>query len=159
MGHRERGVGEPVRLRAHRDDLDGAQPQVEGVEQARVEIHALRRNRQHAVEQDVGALAPDVVAGEDGKTGQVLGGQPGRVGDRLVDRGVRTHHQPLRIIGGEVVAAIVVVGVVAVERSLPGQRRKEIFARPGGFVERERRPDHGRIIGREARQQQFARPP
>ena len=80
-GHecRERSVGEPVRLRAHRDDLDGAQSQVEGVEQAGVEIHALRRNRQHAVEQDVGTFAPGTAVSQtfrDNGKGMVFSARP-----------------------------------------------------------------------------------
>ena len=62
----------------------------------------------------------------------------------------RAHHQAFGVGGGEIVGAGLGVGVVAVERALPGERLFEIGALPGRLVERQRGADHGGEVGREA---------
>ena len=104
-------------------------------------------------------LAPGVLAGEDGEPHQVLRRQRIRIRRRVVGGGVRPHHQALGVVGGEEIAAVVGIGVVAVERALPGQRALEIGVLAGRLVERERGADHGGMIGGEAREQEPALAP
>ena len=58
--------------------------------------------------------------------------------------------QAFGVGGGEIIGAGLGIGVVAIERALPGERLVEIVLLPGRFVERERGADHGGEVGREA---------
>src|SRR5712692_6722865 len=77
---------ELLSLWTNRDDFDSAQTQVEGVCQARMEIHALSCSRQQAIEQNIGLLAPSFVAGQDGQADKVLRSDSIWIGRCFVNR-------------------------------------------------------------------------
>ena len=72
---------------------------------------------------------------------------------------MRAHHQVAGVVGGQEIGAGFGVGVVSVELTLPAERPLQKAALPGRFVERQRRPDHGGVVGGEPRQQQLALAP
>ena len=60
------------------------------------------------------------------------------------------------VVGGQIIAAGVGIGVMRIESALPGQRALEIGALAGRLVKRERGADHGGVVRGQARQQQLA---
>jgi len=63
------------------------------------------------------------------------------------------------VVGGKIIAAGVGIGVMRIERALPGQRLREIGAFAGRLMQRQRGADHGGEIGGQAGKQQLARAP
>ena len=135
-------------------DLGRAQAQIERVEHRGVADQVFAGRAEHALDQPVGLLAPGMVAGEGREADQVLRRDPVRVGRRVVAGGARAHHQALGVVGGEEIAAVVRIGVVAVERALPGERLVEVAALGRRLVQRQRGADHVGEVGGEAGEQE-----
>ena len=69
---------------------------------------------------------------------------------------MRPQQQIVGVVGRQVIAASVGVGVMRVEGALPGQRAVEIGSFAGRLKEGQRGADHGGEIGRQSRKQQLA---
>ena len=72
---------------------------------------------------------------------------------------MRPQQQIVGVVGGQVIAAGVGVGVMGVEGALPGERPVEIGRLAGRLVQRQRGADHGGEIGGQAGKQQLAGAP
>ena len=77
----------------------------------------------YAVDQSVGLLAPLIVARQNREPHQILRSDRVGIGRGIVLRRVRPHQQVVGVVGGEVIAAGVGIGVMRVERALPGEAR------------------------------------
>src|SRR5262249_49949449 len=106
----------------------------------------LARARGNPLEQPIGLVAPSVLTGKDREADQVLRRQGIGVRCRIIGGGVGPHDQAGGVVGGEEVAAVVGIGVVAIERRLPGQCAFEMGLLAGRLVKRQRGPDHGGVI-------------
>ena len=151
---------ERVGLRAgtRHDDLGRPQAQVERVEQRAVADQVLAGRAKHALEQPVGFCAPGIIARERREPHQVAGRDRVRVRHRVVGGGGRAHHEALGVVGGEEVAAVVRIGVVAVERALPCQCLIEVGTLSRRLMERERRRGSCRRSRWQGRETAAARP-
>ena len=141
------------------DDLGAAQAQVERIEQRHMAEQIALGRRQNALDQPVGLGAPGVVARQHRQPHQILRRHRVRIGRGVVDGGMRPQQQVGGVVGGQIIAAGVGVGVMGVEGALPGQRPLEIGPLAGRFVERQRGADHGGEIGCQAGKQQLAGAP
>src|SRR5262245_43736248 len=94
------------------------------------------RARSYAFEQPIRLLAPGVLAGEDRKPDQVLRRQGIWIGGRILGGGAGSHHQALRHVSGEEVAASLGIGVVAIQRRRPSERTLEVSMLAGRLWKR-----------------------
>ncbi len=124
-----------------------------------MEIHALCCGRQHAIEQNIGLLAPSFVAGQDGKADKVLRRDPIGIGCGFVNCRIGAHDQAFGVIRSQIVAAAVWANVVAIESPLPLGCTGEIFRRSRGLVQRQSSFHHRGVIGGEARIEEPSIPP
>ena len=122
----ERGLGQTVGVRAGHHDLRAAQAQVERIEQRHVAEQIALGGRENSLDQPVGLGAPAVVARQHGEPHQVARRHRVRVGRGVVLRRMRAQQKVVGVVGRQVIAAGVGVGVMDVERALPGQRPLEI---------------------------------
>ena len=81
---------------ARHDDLGGAQPQVDGVEERHVHVEVFDCLRSDSGDQPVGLLPPGVVAGEQRQTDEVLGSDSVMVRRGLVGGRGRADDEVLR---------------------------------------------------------------
>ncbi len=151
----QRGLREGFGVAAGDDDLGAAQPQVERVQQRHMAEQIVAGRRQDAVDQPVGLLAPFVVAGEHRQPHQVARRHRIGIGRGVVGGGMRAQQQIGGVVGGEIIAAGIGIGVMRIERALPGKRAVEEAPLAGRLVERQRGADHGGEIGGEAWKQQL----
>ena len=75
-----------------------------------------------------------MLAGEHREPDQVLRRERIGIWRGVVGGGARPHHQVLGIVGGEEVAAVGGIGIVAIKRALPGKRSFEVGVVGGGLV-------------------------
>src|SRR5437899_10831434 len=119
----------------------------------------LARARGNPFEQPVGLVAPSVLTGKDREANQVLRRHGVGVRSRIIGGGVGPHHQAGGVMGGEEIAAVFGIGVVASERYLPRERALEMGVLAGRLMKRQRGSDHGGMIGGEAGNEELARAP
>src|SRR5438445_1649568 len=89
----------------------------------------------------------------------MVSGETCRIRSAVVGGGAWPHPQPLGIIGRQEITGSLAIGVMAIERCLPDERRLEVIVLAGRLVKRERCADHGSMIGCKTRKQQLARAP
>ncbi len=113
----------------------------------------LARARDDPVQQAVGLLSPGMPAGEDGQANEIACRQCIGVGRGIVGGGAGSYHQTLGVVCGQEIAAIGGIGVMTVERCLPGKRALEVAGLAGRLVQCKSGPDHRGVIGGEPGEQ------
>jgi hypothetical protein len=129
--------------RSRRDNLGSTQTQIERIEQRHVAKQIAFDRGKNCFNELVGFLSPRVVSSQNRESHQVLRGNGIGIGRRVIAGRVRTQQQIGSIIRGKIVTGGVGVGVMRVERALPGESLIEIAAFAGCFIERQRGADHG----------------
>jgi len=98
-------------------------------------------------EQRIGLAATIVVASEHRETHKILSNQTCVIRNRIIDGRMRPDDQSFRVVRREIIAAMVGIGVMRIQRMLPGQRAVEVRLLAGGLEYCEGRPDHRGIVG------------
>ena len=121
-GRGQQRVGARALPRHH--DLGRAQAQIERVEQREVREQILAARWRAIPSNSRSAWSRQACwPVKTGEPDQVLRGECVRVGRGVVGGGARPHHQALGVVGGEEIAAVVGIGVVAIE-AYPARRAR-----------------------------------